>query len=167
MLKSIRPNGTCVKVIVSTVISGKTYQQLCQSVVNYMARDVQKSVLKLIKNLKIMKITDLFVLNELKFLYKLENEMLPEKVASLFQKASTSRYNLRRQNKYIVPRVKHKFAEKCLRVSIPLLAQTISAVILDKMYTHSFKGFLKYVKLYYMRNYAHTCNIPNCYICRS
>ena len=121
----------------------------------------------LFKDLKILKIKDMFIQNELKFLFKLENNLLPQNISNFFNKNENTRYNIRRLAKYQIPRVKHAFADKCLRVSIPILLRDFPSIVTDKLYTHSFKGFSDYLKQYFINNYESQCSAQNCYVCNT
>ena len=122
----------------------------------------------LFKRLKLLKVIHLCSLHELKFCYKLENNLLPAYFYnSLFIKNSdTHRYNTRRSNSYKIPKMKHAFAKNGLRYKIPAQFNNAPAVIISKIYSHSMQGFSNYIKNYYIVNYETHCNLRNCYICQ-
>ena len=51
--------------------------------------------------------------------------------------------------KYTLIKVKHAFAQKCLRHSLPLLLNNLPEIVKEKLISHSTQGFAKYVKLYF------------------
>ena len=123
----------------------------------------------LFKSLNILKVNDIFNLSQLKFYYNLSNNKLP----FYFQQLHLIHINeihghyTRGSNTIQPPRIRHEFAKKCLRYSLPILISTTTESILSKVYTHSFSGFSSYVKHDFIKNYIELCNIQNCYICRS
>ncbi len=127
----------------------------------------------LFKRLKLLKLSDLLRLNELKFYYKYVNQTVPEYFSSnnsdfnLLTNNSIHEYNTRQGNKLHTERTKHKYADKCIRHSIPKTVNSTSNNILDKINTHSMQGFSKYIKNIYIENYNITCAIQNCYICNT
>ena len=38
--------------------------------------------------------------------------------------------------------------------------------IIDKIHTHSLRGFLNYIKVFIFGNYEDHCHVSNCYICK-
>ena len=62
-----------------------------------------------------------------------------------------------------------KTCRQCIRHKIPALINEnyLPQIVLDKIDTHSFKGFTQYAKNYIINNYLPTCTIPNCYICNT
>ena len=55
----------------------------------------------------------------------------------------------------------------CIRHVIPKLLQEtyLPIMVLDKINTHSFHGFVNYANQYLVNKYECVCLIPNCYIC--
>ena len=72
-------------------------------------------------------------------------------------------YNTRVKDNIHTFRAMHKFAIKCLRHS---LSHTIDDAIKNKVYTHSLRGFIIYIKTCLVNNYSDICTISNCYICQ-
>ncbi len=125
----------------------------------------------LFKKLKLLKLSDLLRLNELKFYYKYVNKMVPEYFSSdnsdfnLLTNSSIHEHNTRQRNKLHIAKTYHKYADKCIRHNIPKTVNNTNSNILDKINTHSIQGFSKYIKTIYIQNYSNTCAIQNCYIC--
>ena len=56
--------------------------------------------------------------------------------------------------------VKHAFAKKLLRHSLPLLLNNLHEIVIEKKFSHSTQGFAKYVKMY-LQNYQVACSIQS------
>ena len=122
----------------------------------------------LFKGLSILQFNDLCALHDLKFCYKLFNNLLPDyfSVDSVVSEQLHPRpTRLVSTHSFIVPRVYHEFAKNSIRYRIPVLMNTMQQVYKDKIYTHSFLGFKLYVKKTLIAAYNESCNIINCYIC--
>jgi len=76
----------------------------------------------LLKTLNILNVTDLYKLHELKFCYKLEHQTIPHyfRNSVFVRHRQNHRYNTRNTNNYQYPKVKHEYAKKCLRYSVPV-----------------------------------------------
>ena len=61
----------------------------------------------------------------------------------------------------------HCFADKCIRSQLPIVLNNTLLRILQKIYTHSYKGFTNYVKHFINENYQMECLVQNCYVCKS
>ena len=60
-------------------------------------------------------------------------------------------HDTRDNNKLYTSKVKHVFAQKCLRYSLPLLLNNLPEIVKEKLISHSSQGFAKYVKLYFYK----------------
>ena len=121
----------------------------------------------LFKKLNVLKIDGMFKLQLLKFCFDLINNNLPAyliNMSSLLQ-AVIYHHNIRQKRNYSVARVKHVFAQKCMRFCIPDILNNSSSIIPDKIKTHSRKGLSVYLKCFLVNEYNPMCLIPNCYIC--
>ena len=88
------------------------------------------------------------------------------KIDSMFKlQLLTFCLHIRQKRNYSVARVKHVFAQKCMRFCIPDIFNKSSSLITDKIKTHSRKGFSVYLKCFLVNAYNSICLIPNCYIC--
>ena len=61
--------------------------------------------------------------------------------------------------------VKHDFSRKCIRYSLPILINTTPTIILDKITSHSIKGFTTYIKRSCIQKYTVLCQLANCFTC--
>ena len=119
------------------------------------------------KQYNLLKVSDIASLQELKFAYKLQNNLLPAYFQNnLFvQNLSIHNYNTRSAGNLHLPRIKHEFAKNSIQFLIPMALNNCPACIKDKISTHSIYGFSKYTKLYYINNYNAKCTIRNCFVC--
>ena len=70
----------------------------------------------------------------------------------------------RETSSIFIPRVNHAYAQKHIRHN---LIQTINNTpnnIIDKIHTHSLRGFLNYIKVFIFGNYEDHCHVSNCYM---
>ncbi len=94
------------------------------------------------KQLELLKLVDIFKLQELKFYYKYKNNRLPYYLQSLpfHYNSDTHQHNTCiKQNKH-VGRMAHEYAKKCIQYDLPVHVNNTSNEILE-IYTHSFRGF--------------------------
>jgi len=121
----------------------------------------------LFRELNLLKLDDLHRLKLLKFIYKLENSLLPNYFsANIFVKNRLIYARLSRQmDDYFIPYVKHEFAKSSIRYKVPLFFNSIDEPVKSKIYTHSIDGFRVYVKNRIIQAYPVACSILHCYIC--
>ena len=80
-------------------------------------------------------------------------------------RAEIHNYNTRQRNKLCTNRTSKVFSQKCIRNHIAHVINNTPTIILDKIRSHSFKGFCQYTKNYFIDKYQLQCSILNCYIC--
>ena len=122
----------------------------------------------LFKKIRSLKFKDLFELNILKFYYKLMNNNLPDYFLHLNKVtgAQTHSYNTRfKNNNGRQIQLRHEFRRKCLYYEIARIAKNTPPNILEKVYTHSYNGFILYIKSHMLKMYPDDCHLENCYIC--
>ena len=56
--------------------------------------------------------------------------------------------------------VKHEFAKKSLKYTIPKTINDTPTFIKDKVHTHSLNGFKSYTKTYFLSCYSLECSSP-------
>ena len=54
---------------------------------------------------------------------------------------------------------------KCLKYNLPHIINDTPEIVVEKIYTHSLRGFTTYAKQFLIQKYTDTCEIPNCYSC--
>ena len=120
----------------------------------------------LFKELNILKISDLMHLKALKFYYRYTKNEVPGYFNNMFSTLPTTHtYPTRHRDtpRYAIPR--HISAEKCIRYYIPTLLNNMPSCISDKIHTHSYSGFSRYIKSFLLSQYSETCTIINCFVC--
>jgi len=123
------------------------------------------------KRLNSLKLSDLAELQEMKFVYKLVNNMLPSYFSTgIFQRNSTLRSRNTRSsnlNLFHIPRVRCEFARNSIQYQIPIAFNNCPQVFRNKMYTHSQQGFSLFVKKHFINSYNPNCVVRNCFLCNS
>ena len=120
------------------------------------------------KKPSILKIHDLFSLCQLKFYHNYLNKLLPHHFINMYFKMNNEvhHYSTRISTKLHVSKVKHSFAKRCIRYSLPNLINQSPTRITYKLLTHSLQGLSHYAKHQALTKYSSECNVLNCYICR-
>ena len=115
----------------------------------------------LFKTLKCLKIDDIYVLNILKFYFKYCHRKLPEYLLSFdfISRSNIHGHDTRASCKLITPKTRTKMADKCIRMMIPKIINNTSFLVLQKIYTHSYQGFIWYVKQSILSDYSYDCTI--------
>ena len=114
-----------------------------------------------------MKVNDIHLHQQLKFYFKLINNILPDHFYdfNLALNSDIHDYNTGGENKLRNAYFKHEFARNCIRNQMPHLSNTTHLSILEKVLTHSLKCFGQYIKHYLIEKYSDICLIHNCYVC--
>ena len=119
------------------------------------------------KQLFLLKIQDIFALQELKFIFKIKNGMLPHYFLNLqyFRHSDVHSHNTRFSN-YILPlQNQHVFVNKSICFRVPSILNNCPNIIKEKINTHSIKGYSNYIKKYYIEKYSAICLLNHCYSC--
>ena len=121
----------------------------------------------LFKTLNCLKIDDIYVLNILKFYFKFCHRKLPEYLLSfdLTARSNIHSHDTRASCKLITPKFRTKMADKCIRMMLPKVINSTSFLILQKIYTHSYQGFIWYIKQSILNDYSYVCTIQDCFVC--
>ncbi len=98
------------------------------------------------KILSLQKINDILKLQELKFHYKYENNLLPYYLQNVSFKPYIHSHGTRSQGKIHQWKPMHEYARKCIRYKFSSTVNITPTNIIDKIYTHSMQGFSKYIK---------------------
>lgn len=120
------------------------------------------------KKLDLLKFADLLKVNELKFYFKHKQNLLPTSLINipLNPNSTIHDHETRTRNSIHMPKIKHEFAKRTIRYSIPQTVNNMPDIVMNKINTHSLKGFVNYVKHHLIENYNPLCSISNCYICQ-
>ena len=143
----------------------------------------------LFRQLNLLKLDDLFKLACCKFLYKNKNNTLPtyfnnflnnlpiqedraapRRISNIPSRFDDTLHNIPNFS----PRIKinltnTKTSRLCIRHKIPDLINEnyLPQIVLDKVDTHSLKGFTEYAKNYIIDNYSSVCTVHNCFVCNN
>ena len=122
------------------------------------------------KNLNLLRIDDILKLQELKFYFKSRNNLLPFYLQNipLLHINEIHYHNTRGYREMRYPLIKHEYARKYIRYSIPETVNQTPACILNKIVTHSLQGFSKYIKTHFVNAYQKDCKKgkkEECYVC--
>ncbi len=100
------------------------------------------------KQLELIKLMDILTLQELKFYYKYKNNGLPYYLQNVpfHYNSLTHQTNTCTQQNILVGRTAHEYAKQCIRYDLPMLVNNTPKEILDKIDTHSLRGFAGYIK---------------------
>ena len=120
----------------------------------------------LFKQLKILKLQDIFKLKALKFYFRYKNNEVPNYFQNIFETFQVHHsYNTRHRGNASLPIPARSRNKKCIRFYIPNLVKNTPPSIIDKIFTHSYHGFSTYTKLFFINKYQDRCTVPNCYVC--
>ena len=119
----------------------------------------------LFKNLNILRVEEIFRLQQLKFYYRFIIVTLPDYFLSLSFSGNKHQYRTRKRCELQLFRIYHEFAKKSLLYSIPIIINSCHPNLKDKIYTHSLSGFTHYFKHITIENYNIPYSIENCYVC--
>ena len=179
-IKSFVPRKILLTIYNALILPHLNYGLKCWGHNNNRILKLQKKVVRIItssnyishseplfKCLSILRIQELFRSHQLKFCYEIIQKRLPDYFNQMITqlRGETHGHNTRQRGSYVTTRVRHVFAEKCLRYCIPRILNTTINLITDKIDTHSFRGFSVYVKQFYLKQYSLLCMIQNCYVC--
>ena len=122
----------------------------------------------LFSKLKLLKLTNIFNLQQLKFYYRYISRdfIIQEYFKSLnfVPNSNYHNYGTRHRNQLHTSITKKAFTKKCIRHTIPALINDTPSSITEKLSTHSLNVFSHYVKNFYVSKYNSVCSIANCYI---
>lgn len=178
-LKDFLPSKILLTLYNTTILPHLNYCILIWGSQNHLISTLQKKCIRVISNSKynshtepiykrnkLLKIEDIFKLQQLNFYFKLKHKNLPTYFNTF---STTTNHDIHHHNtrrKYLFPiRANHTFAKQSLRYSLTNLVNTTPRIIIDKILTHSYHGFSNYTKTHFLNNYNMTCNIQHCYIC--
>ena len=119
------------------------------------------------KKLQILEIDDIHYLQQIKFYYKYSNNFLPNYFTNFNFATNVTVHNYSTRGCHQIRKilVKHDFSRKCIRYSLPILINTTPIIILNKITSHSIKGFTTYIKRSCIEKYTILCQLTNCYTC--
>ena len=118
----------------------------------------------LLKQLNLLKVSDIFHNSLLKLFYKYKSGNFPHYIMHIFSDAtSTHDYNTR-SHKILGHPTTHLYgSEKCVRYQLPRVIEKADPNILEKVNTHCYTGFCLYLRRISVQNYKSECSQRNCY----
>ena len=184
-LRDIYPRAVLENLYNALITPHFNYCILCwRSVVkeNHSLHILQKRALRLITNsnyishteplckeLRVLKVFDMFYVAVWKFYYKVMHHNLPAYFSTMKPTVPTvySRYEIR-SPVFHLPYIRHIFAEHSVRFCLINLLNkdTRSATIVDRVDTDPFISFKFYLKRQMLESYKNACILVNCHVCR-
>ena len=179
-LKHILPVNTLKIIYHSLLISHLTYGILVWGTKCYGLGKLQKKAIRIITNSKVNAHTsplfkylgcvtfeDLYTLNILKFYFNYCHSLVPSYFIKLNFCENSDIHSHDTRSKYwlSIIRTRTKMAVKCLRYITPKIINETCPNILNKIYTHSYVGYITYIKYTFVDSYQIECNLLNCYVC--
>ena len=179
-LKNLLPKSSLLLIYNSLILPHLNYGILCWGSRAQSLSTLQKKAIrltsnakynahtsKLFKSLNLLKISDIYTINILKFYYKLMQSMLPSYLLRNFVALNndTNEYGTRQSCSLRIPHHKHVLYEQCLRYNIVKTINNCEGQIVQKVFTHSLSGFSNYAKKIFIDDYPESCYLQNCYIC--
>ena len=122
----------------------------------------------LFKDLHLMKITDIFDVQCMKFWYKFSNKTLPNYFRYMFQyNSSLYETETRNHDRMHVFPTRTFGARNVLRHRLPELVDQFPADLIRKAKTHSITAFSNHIKHHILESYSYDCIELNCYVCNN
>ena len=120
----------------------------------------------LFKQLNLLKIEDIFKVQCLKFFFKFENNKVPIYFSETFIFNRTN-HNYETRNREVFQRntLSRQTSKKNLKNYLPILLNDVPTSLISKIYTHSLDNFKTRLKIFYIDNYAISCQKVRCYFC--
>jgi len=121
------------------------------------------------KNYNILKFEHLNEIQNWKFYYKFIHNAVPVYFRNWIipTHSDIHSHETRGSHKYVPPRLKYNISTCTIKNRIPSLVNKSIWQVKGKLYTHSLKGFVYYLKQTFVSSYSSYCNIENCYVCNS
>ena len=122
----------------------------------------------LLKQLRLLKVNDIFEVQCLKFWYKFVNKKLPTYFRDMF----IYNYELhdivtRSHDRLHLYPTRTSGARNVLRHHIPELLNKFPEYLMDRIKTHSLHSISYHIKCYLIDLYSYDCRIIDCYICNN
>ena len=122
----------------------------------------------LFKKLNLLRLSDIYKTRLIRFYYRYVKGKVPQYFHSMFVTNSEFHsYETRSSNEIRVARSNTSHAKNRIRFTLPETIAKLPECITDKILTHSYYGFCRYVNGFLINAYKSTCTIRNCYICQS
>ena len=122
----------------------------------------------LLKQLELLKLSDLLELSALKFYFKYLHGSLPRFFYSfnIATQGTQHSHETRQRDQLRVDRSRINLADNRIRIFLPTLVNSTPLHLLHKITTHSIQGFSSHIKRYLINRYRDICSNTNCYVCQ-
>ena len=122
------------------------------------------------KELKLLKISDLYSAQEFRLVFKLRRKLLPKYFLnkSYLRHSDRHDHDTRNAQNFELLRSKHQFTSNSICYRVPEIMNDRNnsySDILNKIDTHSLSGYMKYIKMWYINSYKSECLEDDCYRC--
>ena len=116
--------------------------------------------------MNLLKVSDIFKTRIIRFYYKQVNGTLPKYFENLYPRNSEADHYITLRNREIrLNQFNTTHGGNTLRHFLPTIISNLPPCITEKIETHSYDGFSRYVNKYVINSYSSACVIENCYIC--
>ena len=122
----------------------------------------------LFKELNTLKINDIMQVRALKFYFRYSHNELPQYFTNIFATQPVVHPYVTRFRD--VPRQAipvRNTTKKSIRFYVPDVVNKMPPCIINKIYTHSYDGFSRYIKSFFCNQYSEICTTQNCYVCNN
>ena len=121
----------------------------------------------LLKQLELLKLSDLLELSALKFYFKYLHGLLPRFFYSfnIATQGTQHSHDTHQRDQLRVDRSRINLAENRIRI-FPTLVNSTQLDLLHRITTQSIQGFSSHIKRYLINRYRDNCSNTNCYMCQ-
>ena len=123
---------------------------------------------QLLKQLELLKLSDLLEFSALKFYFKYLHGSLPRFFFNfnIATQGTQHSHGTRQRDQIRVDRSRNNLADNRIRIFLPTLVNSTPLDLLHKITTHSIRGFSFHIKRYLINRYRDNCSNTNCYVCQ-
>jgi len=180
-LKNFLPNHILRFIYFALIHSHISYGQYLWGYVNDKISFLQKKAVRIIthsnkfthtspifKSLNVLKYDDMLKLQELKFFFQLEHNLLPGYFEDFVSRFTRNEFHNTRLSMVLTPvYYRLSFMQKSFKPNLINTINTLDQQILQKVYSHSLEGLVSYTKNNMLSHYETECRVANCFACLS
>ena len=177
--KNLLNTDILLKIYNSLILSSLHYGILCWGHDCNKLEKLQKKAIRIVskskynshtdpifKHFKLLKISDIFHTQCIKFFYKHEHDLLPVYFRNVFQKENRQQiYQLRNRHLLKIHYTQKESTKKTIRWVMPQIINNLPPDIIEKLYRCSIDTVKYSVKEMFLSKYAENCTLRECYIC--
>ena len=122
----------------------------------------------LFKNLKLLKVCDIYKLQLVKLFFKIKNNIAPHYFINLNipQNRDIHHHDTRQSSQLHVQLVRHSFTNSTITNKLIGIINSMSNEIQEKIYIMNMYSFATFVKRLFIESYVIECQVQNCFICQ-